>query len=111
MKKRLSTLQFPAWTFPLALLVVCLLSFGLLAPQLGFYWDDWAKTAVNVLHGFSGYKAYYAVDRPLLRLDAHLLRLYHRQPACRLAISNSPAALGSRNQHVVVLQPAVAASP
>ncbi|MCD4673507.1 MAG: hypothetical protein K8R77_12660 [Anaerolineaceae bacterium] len=64
MMKRLSTLRFPAWTFPLTLLFVCLLAFGVLAPQLGFYWDDWAKTAVNVLHGFSGYKPYYAVDRP-----------------------------------------------
>ena len=65
MKKRLASLQFPSWTLPLALLLVCLLAFGLLAPQLGFYWDDWAKTAVNILHGFSGYQNYYAEDRPL----------------------------------------------
>ena len=65
MKKRLTALQFPAWTVVPAFLLVCLLAFGLLAPRLGFYWDDWAKTAVNVLHGFSGYQEYYAVDRPL----------------------------------------------
>ena len=65
MKKHLALLQFPSWTLPLALFLVCLLAFGLLAPQLGFYWDDWAKTAVNVLHGFSGYQNYFAEDRPL----------------------------------------------
>ena len=65
MKKILRSMHFPGWTLSLALLLVCLLAFGLLAPQLGFYWDDWAKTAANVLHGFSGYQNYYAEDRPL----------------------------------------------
>lgn len=64
MIKRLSTICFPAWSFPLVLLLVCLLAFGLQANRLGFYWDDWAKTAVNVLHGFPGYLTYYAGDRP-----------------------------------------------
>jgi hypothetical protein len=65
MKNRLTTFNFPPWSLLLTLFVVCVLAFGLLAPQLGFYWDDWAKTAVNVLHGFSGYQNYYAEDRPL----------------------------------------------
>ena len=42
-----------------------LLSYGLLMPWLGFYWDDWAKISVSRLFGSSGYWAYYAEDRPL----------------------------------------------
>jgi len=56
--------HFPDQLFPILLLVVCLLCFGILAPKLGFYWDDWSKTLVNILYGMQGYKAYYAGDRP-----------------------------------------------
>jgi hypothetical protein len=58
-------LNLPAWTVPLVLLALCLLSFGLLIPWLGYYWDDWAKISVSRLFGLSGYWAYYAEDRPL----------------------------------------------
>jgi hypothetical protein len=29
------------WTFALVLAILCVISFGLLIPWLGFYWDDW----------------------------------------------------------------------
>lgn len=49
---------------PLLFLCICAACFGILAPTLGFYWDDWAKTLVNVLYGMQGYWDYYASDRP-----------------------------------------------
>jgi len=49
---------------PLLFLFICAACFGILAPTLGFYWDDWAKTLVNVLYGMQGYWDYYASDRP-----------------------------------------------
>ncbi|NPV56069.1 MAG: hypothetical protein HPY76_05260 [Anaerolineae bacterium] len=63
--KRLNRISLPYWTTPIALLVLCWFSFGLLAPQLGFYWDDWAKMLVGKIFGLSGYWQYYAEDRPL----------------------------------------------
>ena len=58
-------ISLPAWSVPLALLVLAVLSFGLLAPKLGFYWDDWAKIYVNQWQGSSGFWQYYLDDRPL----------------------------------------------
>jgi hypothetical protein len=29
------------WLVPLALLVVCIITYGLFIPRLGYYWDDW----------------------------------------------------------------------
>ena len=62
--KKLLSIKIPEWTFPIILLLLCIASFGLLIPRLGFYWDDWAKTLVNRLFGLSGYWDYYAGDRP-----------------------------------------------
>ncbi len=53
------------WFAPGVLALVSLLTFGLLLPWLGFYWDDWAKILVGRLFGLSHYFAYYAEDRPL----------------------------------------------
>lgn len=38
---RLTSLQFGKRTIPWALAVLALLAYGLLAPWMGFYWDDW----------------------------------------------------------------------
>ena len=62
--KKLLQLKMPSWTFPIILLLLCIISFGILIPELGFYWDDWAKTLVNRLFGMDGYWEYYAGDRP-----------------------------------------------
>jgi hypothetical protein len=51
-------------TFPFALLALLVLSFGLLIPWLGFYWDDWPAILVARLQGIRGYWAFYQVDRP-----------------------------------------------
>ncbi len=62
--KSLQKVNLPFWLLPIFLLAVCVLTFGLLIPQLGFYWDDWSKTLVNVVYGMEGYADYYAEDRP-----------------------------------------------
>jgi hypothetical protein len=56
---------FSSRTFPVALLVLLVLSFGLLIPWLGFYWDDWPAIMVARLQGIGGYWAFYQIDRPL----------------------------------------------
>jgi hypothetical protein len=62
---KLRGFTLPGWITAIILIIVGIVSFGLLSPQLGFYWDDWSKTLVNVLYGFEGYIDYYAGDRPL----------------------------------------------
>ena len=59
-------LKFDSSSVPLALLFFSFISYGLLIPWLGFYWDDWP--AVWYLHAFgsSSYGDVFAVDRPLL---------------------------------------------
>ncbi|MCE1252540.1 MAG: hypothetical protein LWX83_03205 [Anaerolineae bacterium] len=63
-KRYLNSFSFPAWSMPLALLVLCFLAFGLFLNQLGFYWDDWAKLLAGRLWGMNSYINYYAEDRP-----------------------------------------------
>ncbi len=59
-------LHFPVWTIPIALLGISYLSYGILSPWLGFFWDDWP--AIWYLHTFgpTGFKDVFAIDRPLL---------------------------------------------
>jgi hypothetical protein len=57
--------SFPNWTTPVFLGLIAVLTFGLLIPWLGYYWDDWAKMLVYRLYGLAGYWPYYAYDRPL----------------------------------------------
>jgi len=60
------TWQFRPRTFPLALLIYCLISFGLLIPWLGFYWDDWPSIYYLHVLGPKGFIQAFAGDRPLL---------------------------------------------
>jgi hypothetical protein len=41
-------------SFPLASLLLLILSFGLLIPWLGFYFDDWPVILMAQLEGASG---------------------------------------------------------
>ncbi len=56
----------PLWSVPLALLGLCLISFGVLAPWLGFYWDDWPSIWYLHLLGPAGFLKVFALDRPAL---------------------------------------------
>ena len=51
---------------PLALFVGILLSFGLLIPWLGFFWDDWPAVWFYHTLGPQGLREAFTVDRPLL---------------------------------------------
>jgi hypothetical protein len=58
--------NFPIWTIPISLLLVCFVSFGMLASKLGFYWDDWTIAYYIHFLGPSSFREAFAVDRPLL---------------------------------------------
>jgi tetratricopeptide (TPR) repeat protein len=62
----MNKISFKTSSIPLALFFFCVISFGVLIPWLGFYWDDWP--AIWYLHVFgpSGFGDVFAVDRPLL---------------------------------------------
>lgn len=59
-------INFSTWSVPVALLVVCLLAFGVLIPWLGFYWDDWPSIWFLHFGGSSSFMDVFAVDRPPL---------------------------------------------
>ncbi len=54
------------WLIPAALLVFAVLSYGLLAPTLGFYWDDWPMVWFAHSLGPAGYQEVFSGDRPFL---------------------------------------------
>jgi hypothetical protein len=59
-------IQLPAWTVPPALLLLCLVSYGLLFHRLGFYWDDWPAVWFTKFYGASSLKEVLGIDRPQL---------------------------------------------
>ena len=56
--------HFKTSYFPLILLLVSVLSYGILIPWLGFYWDDWPYAYLNHLLGPTGFPTFVASDRP-----------------------------------------------
>lgn len=52
--------------FPIFLLLLCILSFGLLIPSLGFYWDDWPMAWFAHTTGPNGFFNVFEGDRPFL---------------------------------------------
>jgi hypothetical protein len=58
--------RFPGWTVPFFLLILCIISFGVLIPWLGVYWDDWPTIWYLHLLGPAGFKDVFAIDRPML---------------------------------------------
>ena len=62
--RRVRSLSFPAYTFPLLLLLVAVLSYGLLIPWLGFYWDDWHFIWISQRMGSAGLVRYFMTNRP-----------------------------------------------
>jgi hypothetical protein len=53
---------------PFALLVSCFISYGILIPWLGFYWDDWVYIWFTKTLGASGFVDVFANDRPFLAI-------------------------------------------
>ncbi len=58
--------------FPAISLVLALMAFGLLAPWLGYYWDDWPKAWFLHVLGPLGFGEVYALDRPYLAWTYYL---------------------------------------
>ena len=52
------------WFVPILLLLVCGLSFGVLTPWLGYYWDDWTVIYLTRLRGIDGLRELFSYDRP-----------------------------------------------
>ncbi|NTV36541.1 MAG: hypothetical protein HGA53_06265, partial [Anaerolineaceae bacterium] len=50
--------------FPLFLLVICILAYGLRLKDLGFYWDDWPFVWIAKQLGPAGVNRYFSIDRP-----------------------------------------------
>lgn len=50
---------------PVTLLVVCILTYGVLAPWLGFYLDDWYIVWFNKMFGPARFLEFFKSDRPL----------------------------------------------
>jgi hypothetical protein len=55
------------WFYPLALLFIGIIAYGLMLPRLGFYWDDWEGVYLYRLHDPAISFHYYA-ERPLSAL-------------------------------------------
>ncbi len=58
------TIRFQSWTFPIVALVVLFLTFGVMFPLLGLYWDDWPAVAAARLKGVSSFWEFYKGERP-----------------------------------------------
>ena len=52
----------------LAVVLFSVLSFGLLIPFLGFYWDDWPMIWFSYTQGPLGFPEVFSGDRPFLSL-------------------------------------------
>ena len=60
--------SFPLWSIPIALLVLTILSYGLRAFSLGFFWDDWPYLWFFHRFGADGIIRAFEGDRPFLSL-------------------------------------------
>lgn len=52
--------------FPLFLLLICVLTYGVIAPSLGFSWDEWPAIWLYQVYGAEGLGDFFATNRPLL---------------------------------------------
>ena len=64
MREVYSRLNLNDRAIPLALLFITVVSFGLLIPWLGFYWDDWPVIHLTHTQGTDGFRGFYQYDRP-----------------------------------------------
>ena len=52
----------------LTLLAAAILAYGLLIPQLGFYWDDLPMSWIRYQLGFEAMTKYFSTNRPIWAL-------------------------------------------
>lgn len=65
MRSKLEHFSFPGWTFPVVLFAAAMLAYGLLAGELGFFWDDWPFAWISHTYGASGFTRYFSTNRPV----------------------------------------------
>ena len=68
MSKTLASIRriLSPFAIPIGLLGVCFVTYGILAPRLGFYLDDWYIVYYQKLFGAAGFINFFKGDRPLL---------------------------------------------
>jgi hypothetical protein len=64
-KNRFNKVQLPHWSIPVALIVFCFLSYGILVQSLGIYWDDWETILIIRQFPLSEFWLYFNDNRPL----------------------------------------------
>ncbi len=62
-KNIISRMIASPWTYPVALLFIGIIAYGLMLSRLGFYWDDWEGVYLYHLHNPALAFQYYA-ERP-----------------------------------------------
>lgn len=72
-KQILKNIRFTYWTAPIALLIVAVVTYGLLIPKLGFYWDDWERILVLKLYGPHAFWDYFSTKRPFAAWAYYLI--------------------------------------
>jgi hypothetical protein len=65
---KLKSIEFTPKHAPLILLAVCVLAYGLLFTQLGFYWDEYVMTWIYFKLGPDALTQYFATNRPYWNL-------------------------------------------
>ena len=87
---------------PLVLAIVAILAYGLLLPQLGFYWDDLPMSWIRYQLGTEAMARYFSTNRPVWGLLYQLTtRLFPQVPillagfCAFLALANRAAGLGN----------------
>jgi hypothetical protein len=63
-KQRLLAFSISPYSVPLLLLALTLLSYALMLPWLGFYWDEWPMTWIAHKLGPAGLASYFSTNRP-----------------------------------------------
>jgi hypothetical protein len=61
----MNRIRMRGWTVPVALGLVTIASFGVLARWLGYYWDDWAFAWISHTFGPAGLARYFSTNRPV----------------------------------------------
>ena len=62
---QVKSIHFGSRSLPVALLLGCAMAYGLLLPQMGFYWDDWPWMWLAQIHGQAYLLKIDQVFRPL----------------------------------------------
>jgi hypothetical protein len=66
LRSYIRSFSFPIWSIPIALFIVTLLSYGIRAFDLGFFWDDWPYLWFFHRLGTTGILQAFEGDRPFL---------------------------------------------